>query len=42
MWEKMFCICLLFVAVDDLGFDSSVRLLGEVMSMHCPTTRQVD
>lgn len=35
MWGKK-VLYLFIVVVDDLGFDRSVRLLGEVMRMHCP------
>lgn len=38
VWEKSFCICLLLLLMI-LGFDRSVRLLGEVMRMHCPKSR---
>ena len=30
---------LFIIVVDDLGFDRSVRLVGEVMRMHCPKSR---
>ena len=31
----------LVIVVDDLGFDRSVRLVGEVMRMHYPKSRLV-